>query len=131
EPLGLGGGRGACDPTAGRAIAARVQHDDVPAAPLVAVVALARVAGGSAEVAEVPGRARGGVLAVAGRGHGPGPEGAPERVVPLRELGRGAVLVDVVAQGGDGPRPLLHEGGGVRSRAACVRVAGDVARRAR
>ncbi len=107
EPLLLGRARG------GGELA--VQHDHVPRrADVVAVVALRRVAGDGAVVAEVAGRARRVVVSFAGRRVCPPLVPPPRRAVAVAVVGGGAVWVCVVAQGeygrvgGRGRHPVDH-----------------------
>src|SRR5207249_5063639 len=97
----------------GDAGAAAVQHDDVPGAEVVAVVALRRIAGGGAEVAEVP-RGAGCLVIALPRGRlRAGLVPAPGRVVAL-VLRRRAAVISVVAGREDGPwDPVEQVGGGV------------------
>src|SRR5439155_1008491 len=88
--------------------------DDVPSAEVVAVVALRRIAGGGAEVAEVPRGAGRLVIALARSGLRAGLVPAPARVVALLVLGKRAAVIGVVAGREDGPwDPVEQVGGGV------------------
>ncbi len=70
----------------------------MPGPDVIAVVALARLAGGRAEVGEVALRTGRLVVVVAGRRHRPIPVPAPGRVIALTKLGGRARGVDVVAE---------------------------------
>src|SRR4051812_26955502 len=72
-----------------------VGDDDVPGPQRVVVIALARVAGRRAKVAEVAPRARRKVLVIAGRRARTSPVPTPRWVVAARELGGRAPLIDV------------------------------------
>ena len=108
----------------------------MPGADVEAVVALARIARGGAEVLEVPRRARRLVLVIPWRGFRDCLHATPRRVVRRRVLVEGRVLVLVVPQsehrgiaGSDeeiGRRSLLALGR--RPLAPVVRAAGRVAR---
>ena len=112
---------------AARRGAVRVQHDDLPGAEPVGVVAASWIARGAAEVAEVAGRARRPVLVVPdGRPRAP-LEAAPRRRVAAPVLLVAAGLVDRVAEDGDGARKTGDEGG--RGLVAARAARGDVARR--
>src|SRR3989304_2246493 len=89
-----------------------VEGDEVPGPQVVAVVTLAGITGGGAEVAEVAGRAGGVVFVVAGHRKRTGLAGAPGRVVAIGELAGGPVGVDVVAQGHDGASNAGDQRGG-------------------
>src|SRR3989304_863831 len=93
------GGAGAAAADLG---ALAVEGDEVPGPQVEAVVALAGITGGGAEVADVAGRAGGVVVVVAGRRTRTILAGAPGRVVAVGELPGRAVGVNVVAQGEDG-----------------------------
>ena len=93
QPLHLGRRGGGRD----QAGAAAIQDDDVPGAEVVAVVALLRVPGRAAEVAEVPGGVRRLVVAVAGRRLGARLVLSPARVVAGVVLRQRAVVVGGVA----------------------------------
>src|SRR5918992_5034416 len=69
------------------AAVARVEDDHMPVAQVVAVVALAGVTRGGAEVAEVAGRAGVVVLAVPCRWPRACPGAAPRRLIAVGELG--------------------------------------------
>ena len=103
-----------------------VDHDDVPLAQIVAVVALRRVTRRCAEVAEVPGGTRRVVLVVADRRPGAGFVSPPGGVVAGRVIGRRAILVGVVAQREHGAGNAVEQGGG--RFVAARRARRDVAR---
>src|SRR5207247_3147100 len=101
---------------AGRHIELAVERDDVPISEVIAVVAFGRVPRRGADVAEVPGRARGVVVVVAGDGTGTGQVSAPRRGVPLGVVGGGTHGVGVVAEPDHGPRDTGGQVQGGRSR---------------
>ena len=96
-------------PAAADLNAVRVQHVDVPAAEVVAVVALRGVAGERAEEAVVAGGVRRHVVVVPGRRLRGGLVDAPVRRVAVRVLVHGAALVRVVAERDDGGPGVLPE----------------------
>jgi hypothetical protein len=107
-----------------RAVA--VQRDDVPAALIVAVVALGRVPGGGTEIVEVAGSPRRVVLVVARRRLGAGLVPTPGGVVAVGELGGRAIIVGVVAEGEDrSPDSVEQVSGGLIAPAG---AASDIAR---
>ena len=139
QPGQLGAGNGA--------VGHGVERDEVPIAHVVAVVALAAVAGGACiqiglvraqrvggpvgtaaiEVVEVPLRARSVVVVVAGCRAGEALEPTPTRVIEIVVLDQGAVLVSVVACGEHRDRVDLDDQ--VRGcRAISGRRVADVAR---
>src|SRR3990172_11816266 len=79
-----------------RAVA--VEHYDVPAAQVVAVVALPGITGGRSEIDEVAGRPPCVVVVVAGRWQRPCPVPTPRRGIVAGELGVRAGAVGVIAQ---------------------------------
>ena len=106
--------------------AAAVQYHHVPGAEVVAVITLRRIAGRGAEVAEVPRRAGGLVVAVARRRLRARLVPAPARHVARAVLGDGAVVVGGVAEREHGPGDTVEKcRGGVVVRDATF---GDVAR---
>src|SRR5438876_9333066 len=111
----------------GDPVVVAVQYDDVPRADVVAVIAPGGgVAGGGAEIAEIP-RGAGArvVVAVAGRGERARLVSPPAGIVAALVLRRRAVGVRGVAQGEDRPgNRVEQESGGVGAGRA---AAGDVA----
>src|SRR5262249_2768354 len=89
-----------------------VDHDDVPVAEVVRVVALGRVTGGGTEVGVVAGRASCVVFVVAGRGLGACLVPAPGRVVVGVVFREGAAVVGVVGEGVDGTVGGVQRSGG-------------------
>ncbi len=122
QPLLLGRSRVAAADL--RAVA--VDHDQVPLAEVVAVVALRGIAGRRAEVVEVAAGVRRAVLVVADDRARARLEAAPGRAVAVGELPGRAVFVGVVAEREDRPVDVLEQvrglGGGTERLAV-----GDVA----
>src|SRR5439155_25380618 len=109
-----------------QAAAAAVQHGDVPGPEVVAVVAVLRIPGGGAEVAEVPGRVGRLVIPFTGRRLGARFVQSPARLVALLVLRERAVVVGGVAGCEHGARDAVEQGGG-RRRAGYAAL-GDVPR---
>src|SRR5437660_6438426 len=89
-----------------------VEHDHVPRAEVVAVVALGGIARSRAEIAEVAGRARGDIVFVAGGGIGACLVPAPGRAVAVGEVAARAVHVDVVPRGEHGAGDRVEDARG-------------------
>ena len=106
--------------------AAAVQHDDVPGAEVVAVVALLWVARGGSIVAEVPRCVSRLVVALTGRRLGARLVPSPAQVVAAVVLGKGAVVVGGIAgrEHGAGDAVEQHRCGVISGRAALRDVAG-------
>ena len=86
----------------------------MPAAQLIAVVALRGLPGGRSEVAEVAAGPTGQVVVVARGRAGAALVAAPGRVIAVGELAGRAGVVDIVAEGGDGAgQPVEQLGGGL------------------
>ena len=94
---------------AGAHIDVAVQRDDVPRAECVAVVSLAGVARGRAEVAEVAGGAGRLVFVIARDWMGATLVTPPRRVIAARELGQAAALVGVVSRREHGARDTVEQ----------------------
>src|SRR5439155_16163157 len=108
EPLPLRGPRRHRDVGAGGAAAA-VEHDDVPVAQVVAVVALAGLPRGSREVVEIAGGIGRVVFVVAGRRLGAGLVPAPVRMIAVCVFRAGPALVYIVANGKHGAGDVVQE----------------------
>src|SRR5205823_14373340 len=92
---------------------ARVENDDVPGAHVVAVVALRRIAGGSAEVVVVASGVRGLVVLVTGRWENPRLVSSPGRgrVEAARICRVRPVWIGGVPRREDGARHRIEDAG--------------------
>src|SRR6266480_3946450 len=98
---------------AGRRGDVAVEHHDVPAAHVIAVVELPRVARGGAEIPYVGRRPRAETFHVADGGPGAGLVATPRGVIAVDEVRRaGAPALNVVADGEDGAGDAVEQGRG-------------------
>src|SRR5580704_11214411 len=103
-----------------------VQHDDVPCAEFIAVVAGFWITGGSAEIIEVGRSASGMKLVIASRGAGASFRASPGLVV-ADEVLLGAVRIRKITDGHNGAGVLIEQfGGGLRT--GKILAVGNVAR---
>src|SRR5687768_14337657 len=78
-----------------------IQHDDVPAGIVVAIIALGGLAGRGAEVVVIAACSYSVIFVISDRGPRPRFMPAPRRLVAVRKLSAGTVVVNIIAGGKD------------------------------